>query len=788
MKISELINFRVLPDSVATPYGVAQFLRILPPNLSIMTQAERLAQIEKLESLLDAATIPFQIFITDKTEDLSANKAFYRDMAQGSDYGYLIDHILKSMETVESDSSAVQRSYYLVAITKEREDFTTFYNLVADLFSVYQVKDQELTMLLRNFLLREFFADLHSFEEEVRKMAEKSAGRWRRGKVDFQELYDLALTKRLTPQRLTYTPQHVVQNDFLRKTILIKNFPSSIDIPCFLSGLSQIKNTTMSIRLSQMNEQQAGRLVDNQMNNISAKGHGSKTSQQIQAEVEGESVTAFYKSLAENNSKLYNINIYIELYASSQKELRTKWESVKSKLSAFRITTESLTYEQKEGFLGVYPLGREVLGGSANNMPSPTIAGMFPLSHSSRNDPEGMPLGKTADGGHMYLDFWLRTLDITNGNFSITGDSGQGKSWLMKKIITFMMLRGITCFTLDPDGEYCDLFHHMGGTVIDCAAGNFKINPFEVRRMANKEADRAAGMEESELGAFTQDAVFFQHLSWLRDFFGVLFPAMSSNERNALMILTQDMYRSFGITEHTDFQQLPSTQYPTFSSLYEFVENVQQHPGNHNYPMIGDEMLRSLLLYLRDTYDGSLGFLLNGHTNIIRSRMINFDISQLRTGSEERTQAVLFNIMTYCWNRISLRQEQVLFNVDELHLLMSRKNFTIAGYLRDFQKRARKYNAVIGSATQSLGDFLDPEMMHITAPLFNTSSFKFTFFPGELDKGQIKRLLDLTDGEIGCISTPKQGRCLLKAGSQKYLLHVGELPYEKELFGSGGGK
>ena len=771
---------------MATPHGVAQFLRIIPPNLSIMTEAEQKAEIEKFEAVLDTVSIPFQIFITDKIEDLSENKEFYSCLR--GDYEVIVDVLLQSMEDIESDNSAVQRAYYIVVITKDREEFQLFKNVVASQFHTYQVQREELATLLRNYILREFIGfDLHSMEAQILQdeTTRKKKKLFRKNDTNNTEkLLNNAITKRLTPQGMSFGIHHTIQNDFLRKTILIKNFPKKIDIPCFFSQLAQIKNTTMSMRLEQMNDMQGVRLIDNQMNTISAKGHGFRASQQIEADVESESVRTFYRNLIRKNSKLYYINIYIEVYASTEEELRKRVEMVKSKLSAYRITTESLTYEQNEGFSGVYPLAKDLLPNSANNMPSPTIAGMFPFSHSSRNDTGGMLLGSTADGGHMSLDLWQRTSDVTNGNFSITGDSGQGKSWLLKKIISQMILRGVNCFNIDPEGEFNDVVSGMGGTVINCADGAIKINPFEVRRMFDKDIEN----EKSEIEAFQHEAVFFQHLSWLKDFFRVAFPDISSKELSALMILTQDMYSQYGITEHTDISKLTVQQYPTFSSVYEFIANITANPNNTDYSMISNDMFNTLLLLLQDAYRGSLGYLLNGHTNISNDRIINFDIQRLLNGAQERLQAVLFNNMTYSWNRISNRQGYTMFTVDELHKLMTRKTIIVAGYLKDYMKRARKYDAIIGTATQSLGDFLDPELMHITAPLLNTPAFKFMFYPGDLDKSRVQKLLGLSDGEIEKIATPKQGRCLLKAGLQKYLLHVGKLPYEEELFGNKGGR
>ena len=139
--------------------------------------------------------------------------------------------------------------------------------------------------------------------------------------------------------------------------------------------------------------------------------------------------------------------------------------------------------------------------------------------------------------------------------------------------------------------------------------------------------------------------------------------------------------------------------------------------------------------------------------------------------------------MTYVWNRISLRKDHILFDVDELSLLLDPNYPVIAKYLRDFSKRGRKYDAIVGVASQNTDDVKDPVIMHITKPLLANAAFKFLFHPDESGLEPLQKLLKLTDGEVDCISKPKQKYCLLKAGGEKYYMKVGELPYEKKLFG-----
>ena len=330
------------------------------------------------------------------------------------------------------------------------------------------------------------------------------------------------------------------------------------------------------------------------------------------------------------------------------------------------------------------------------------------------------------------------------------------------------------------------MVRRLGGTVINAASGKVIINPFEVRRlMTDENIEKELESEDpfaysDTADAFKQKNIFYQHLSWLKEFFTVLYPEASAQTRDALMLLTQDMYAENNIDENTDFDKLVSHDYPTFTTLYRFIERSYK---NNTQEHISEGIYHELLLMLKDAYDGSLGFILNGHTNISNSKIIDFDLTELLGGSLARQHAVIFNIMTYVWNRISLRKEKILFDVDELSLLLDPNYPVIAKYLRDFSKRGRKYDALIGVATQNMDDVKDPIIMHITKPLLSNAAFKFLFHPDESGLEPLQKLLKLTDGEIECISKPKQKYCLLKASGEKYYMKVGELPYEKKLFG-----
>ncbi len=779
--ITELLNFKVLDNCVEIGDKKVFCFRYYPPNTAIFTESELRDSIFAFQRLLDSLAQEITFFTTDKVEDLQANKEYWE--SRDRRYYHLTSDIIKSIESIEVGSASVQKATYIILTATDLEKVQAVYNTLKGLnFNCYLADKRELTLLLRNFILREFLNfDIYQVENELGMQFEEKVAKKKLSKNSKEAFFSSELTKRLVPLRFDIQPKHIVQNNVLRKIILIKNIPTSQDL-CRLKPLAQLRNTTFCMRLSPMSKHLMNSLVNNQINNRRATSSRNKATLQIDAEEEEKNIKEFYRQISADNNQIYYTNIYIEVYGTDKADLKKNMENVDTILRGLSITYENLDHYQKEGFLGVSPLGADSFVNLSNNIPSNSLAMLYPFSFSGRCDPQGLCLGQTEDGGNVFLDLWLWQKSITNGNYSIIGQSGQGKSWLQKKIISQMIMCGISTFVLDPEDEYIEMIEKLGGTVINCADGKVKINPFEVRRLRTLDDDSADG---ETADAFKQSKVFFQHLSWLKDFFQVIYPGINSREADALMVLVQDVYKQHGIDEETNFDKLSSKDYITYTDVYEYIYEKALHRDKQEYIFISDEIFSSLLLMLKDTYDGSLAFLFNGQTNIENDKIICFALCDLLSGSESRTEAVLFNIMTYVWNRIALRQDRILFCVDELYLLM---NSIIANYLKDFTKRARKYNAIIGTATQNLTDLLESQIKHIAAGIFANTAFKFLFYPGEVDFEKTKSVLQLSDGEAKKISVSNKAHCLLKAGADKYYMEVGQLPYEEYLFGQAGGK
>lgn len=106
------------------------------------------------------------MFGTDKIEDMSALKEYYRSLPRR--YDHILADVVNEIESTETKSSAVQRAYYFIYKAQSEED--DIYTLIVGKgYKIDRVKNDEMAVLLRNYLVREFInVDIYTIAEEVK--------------------------------------------------------------------------------------------------------------------------------------------------------------------------------------------------------------------------------------------------------------------------------------------------------------------------------------------------------------------------------------------------------------------------------------------------------------------------------------------------------------------------------------------------------------------------------------------------------------------------------------------
>ena len=769
-KTHELLNFVVKDNYVLVGKNRRVFfIKFTPPNLSIMTEDEIREEIEKMRRLFDNLRVRISLFITDKLEDLRTQKEFYNGLP--SEFEYIKIDVIDSLNSKERENLAIQRAYYFIYEEQPGSDIESILNTFTTAgFYVALAYRKELILLLRNYYTKEFEnTDIYTIEQEIKGSSKKELK---------EAVLEQEVSKRIIPNRIDFRITHIRHNDVFRKVLLIKNFPDGI-LPATLLKSARLRNTTFTLRYTPMEARETKSLIDKQQTVQRGKAQSSKATEAQDAQRAHQRISAFYREISSRGSAVYLVNVYIEITAASLEELK-ELESIVLGNFDTGITLETMVYEQKRGFMGVNPLGKEMCASVANNLPSNTLAALYPCSYSALLHDRGMAMGTTIDGGSFMPDLNFRNEVITSGNVTVTGAAGQGKTYCLRKMINYNYLFGDTIYILDPENEYTDQIKGLGGTVQNCASGNFKINPFQVRRMFTDEEFEGDSEDVREMAfSLANKAMFLQHISWLTDFFQVLFPTIDIITIKSLMQIVQDTYAARGMGIDTDFSLIAVEDYPIFTDVYNMAMKDEYAT------QLGAEVLRVIRLLIKDCHDGTLSILLNGHTNIVNARLVCFAMGELLEGAQERLRAVLFNITSYIWNIVLSRKQNVLMVLDELYLFLQEP--LMAKYLKSYVKRDRKYSAKLCIATQQVADCLQGDARQYATAIFDNSPYQFNFFPGQVDLDLAKEALHLTAGEYEAIRVPRKEHCLARIGSSSYYVKIGSLPFEKGLFGTKSG-
>ena len=142
-------------------------------------------------------------------------------------------------------------------------------------------------------------------------------------------------------------------------------------------------------------------------------------------------------------------------------------------------------------------------------LPASAIGNMFPFNFSGKTDPKGFYIGRDKYGTNILVDLDRRADDKTNSNILILGNSGQGKSYLMKLLLTNLREAGKRVLVLDAEGEYGELAENNGGCCLDLLDGQYMINILEPKVWASEPVEDPDAPE-----AFRKSSRIGQHIEF----------------------------------------------------------------------------------------------------------------------------------------------------------------------------------------------------------------------------------------------------------------------------------
>lgn len=585
----------------------------------------------------------------------------------------------------------------------------------------------------------------------------------------------------IAPGAIQFNTDNFVFGNTYRTVMMLRGYPPTTEEQALLRQLGELEGVTVHLAVRKVSAAEEEAILHAATNKSRMeRSNISNVKQSITAEAKLQDTASLILGMRRDREPLLHTSVFLELTARTMEELQRLRDSVSAILLRGKLSKDPLLLRQRDGYLSSNPAGRNTLGAFAEQvLPASSAANLFFLSYSGKTDPHGFFIGRDKYGSNVIVDLDRRAPDKTNGSSLILGNTGQGKSYLLKLLLCNVREDGKNVIALDSEHELEDLCTSLDGCFLDLLSGQYRINLLEPRRW-----DDGSELGDPDAPPAFRGTLLAQHISFLRDIFRV-YKGFDTPHIDTLELMIERLYQQWGISDETDLSQRGPMDYPVMEDLYDLIEQTYQSYEQEPLPLYPPEMLRDMLLGLHSMCKGADSRFFNGHTNISSDRFLVFCVKGLDDVAENLRNTLLFNVLSYMSDRL-LTAGNTVASIDELYLWLS--NPVAITYIRNALKRVRKRGSSMVLASQNLEDFDQPGVRELTRPLFAIPTHQFLFNAGTIDKRFYMDLLQLEPEEYELIRQSQRGICLYKCGNERYLLEVHAPSYKEKLFGAAGGR
>lgn len=486
------------------------------------------------------------------------------------------------------------------------------------------------------------------------------------------------------------------------------------------------------------------------------------------------------EKLENNYENLFYIQIGANLYADSLEDLNKESQKIDTKLKGRKIYMMPTYLRQDDGYKTVLPFGKTYVPDLYRNFNTGALTACFPFYNSEISHERGVMLGvNLTTSTPVMIDFYDRT-QLNNGNITVFGQAGSGKTFLVSLITMRSSIRGIRTTIIDPEGEYAPLTRALGGSHIVIAPGSSQfINPFDIE----EEYDDKLKREVVKLKDKISDNI---------NLVAVMNGGLDNVQRAFISEAMATMYARFGMTESPDslYEEISyfdehsqelihgnqKKTMPTFSDFHNILTEMVESET--------DTRLTSLVKSLSIFKKGGIYDMFDQETseelrNFKNAPIVTFDVSQLE---ENVLRPIgMYVALSWSWEKFGKKNPDIQKRIicDEAWMLLNKNmagvEFT-AQFLENVSRRSRKRNAGLLVASQNFLEFADSS----NGKAVLTNAFVNIFLrQNSTDIDALQHEFHLSDGERNFLLQAQKGEFLLRMNGDSYVAYA--LPFDFEI-------
>ncbi len=551
-----------------------------------------------------------------------------------------------------------------------------------------------------------------------------------------QEIYDssaLELKDIIAPSALKVTSKGINLGEKVLRSFFVISYPRYLAESWFAPIINLDKVFDVSIFISPIETAQVLRTfqkkvaeVQSQINTREAKG----LVRNPMLDTAYQDLENLRDQLQQAQERLFDVGLYLTIYADSEGELDKVESEIKSILEAKLVYVKPALFQQEQGFKTTMPIGTDELKVYSKLNSSP-LSSLFPFVSFDLTSDKGILYGINRHNSSLVL---FDRFSLENYNSITFAKSGAGKSFATKLEILRSLMFDTDVLVLDPEREYEYLAEAVGGRFFNISLNSeHHINPFELT---------VPGEGESFASVLRSNII---HLVGL---FRIMMGGLTPEEDAIIDRAITETYALKDITADSNFENVE----PPLMSDFELVLSGMEG---------GDSLAQRLTKYTRGTWSGFI----NRPSNIDINK--KFVVFSLRDMEDELKPIAMYIIMHYIWNMIRKKLKKRLLVIDEAWWMM--KSEDTASFLLSLAKRGRKYYLGLATITQDVDDFMKSPY---GVPIITNSSIQILLKQSATSIDKLQQTFNLTDEEKYLLLESDVGEGIFFAGLKHVAIKI----------------
>jgi len=298
-----------------------------------------------------------------------------------------------------------------------------------------------------------------------------------------EEIYEsakLELQDIVAPSALKIESKSINLGDKIARTFFIISYPRFLSDNWFSPIINLDKVFDVSIFIHPIDTSLALRQFQKKVAEVQSQINTRETKGMVRdpmLDTAYQDLEGLRDNLIQAQQKMFDVSIYITVYADNELELYKVENEIKSILESRLIYIKPALFQQEEGFKSVMPVGNDLLN-IHQKLNSEPLSSIFPFISFDLTSDMGILYGVNRHNSSLVI---FDRFSLENYNSVTFAKSGSGKSYATKLEILRSLMFDVDIIVIDPEREYEYLAEAVGGRYFNISlSSSHHINPFDL--------------------------------------------------------------------------------------------------------------------------------------------------------------------------------------------------------------------------------------------------------------------------------------------------------------------